>query len=230
MVVDNRTSFILNRDPKEWILLLQEVLGSVCVRNVHSQTRKRTSNSQTHRFLEVPSVYAEYTYIADIDIFITESVLDKRRLKQMATFNLPYSNIIRPGKARLTGVMLVRTRNFFTPAYKKAQDTAITGPVPDEMVLYDIVSRSGHGLPPATNMSDPLVVYRPTHGLHLSLNRGPGKPMCQWGLAAWCGFLAVRQVGDMLCAGSSGVIITRIFDMVIKQERGNMTHKGGTCS
>lgn len=227
MVVDNRTSFVLNQKHRsELVWFIQEFPGSLCVRNLLEKTRKRTGYSNTWRYLELPSVAAEYTYIGDVDIFLTESVLDKMRFEQMEHFGLPYSNVIRPGSKRLTGVMLVRSRDFFTQAYRNAQETAQTGRKLDEMVLYDIVSRAGLGLPGTDYKRDPFASYRPLHGLHLSSNRGPGKRLCLPGFSEWCDFLALPQFGNMLCAGSSGPMLMNFMDMVIKQEEGNMTVEG----
>merc|ERR1719162_2462708 len=104
------------------------------------------------------------------------------RFKQMEFFCLPYSNIVRdydvePEKRRLTGVMLVETERFYTPALIKAQAT-VNAIGNDEMFLYKIVVEAGIGIPDP-NTTDDLIRYRPLHGTHLSLSRGPPKKMCQ---------------------------------------------------
>lgn len=123
--------------------------------------------------------------MADIDVFLTENVLNSKRFQQMDNFKLPYSNMIRPHTTRLTGVMLVDTKRFYTETLIQAQQT-LDAAGNDEMFLYKkLVDKAGHGLPPDPSSSmikedDKLLAsYRPVHGVHLSFNRGPGKRLCQ---------------------------------------------------
>jgi hypothetical protein len=125
--------------------------------------------------MEPPVVSANYTYLGDTDILLTESVLTPMRLQQMEHFGIPYSNIIRPNTKRLTGVMLLKTDEFYTPTLleKQGKSQGTTG-----ATMYHLVKSSDLGLPKTVNKSDNWTTYRPIHELHLSTNRGPGKRMC----------------------------------------------------
>ena len=62
-------------------------------------------------------------------VFLTESALDPKRFKQMKEFNLPYRNIVRDHNItvrKLTGLMLVETKIFYSEALLKAQETVHT--------------------------------------------------------------------------------------------------------
>ena len=161
---------------------------AICVREYTGQPSKRTKVTNTWRYLEVPSRFsAKYTYIGDIDVFLTESVLDSGRFQQMNEFNLSYSNIVRDydkEPRRLTGLMLIETSRFYTEELLQAQ-AKLDARGNDEAFLYNIVEAAGLGIPPRNSTlttylkSQPLVSYRPAHGVHVSFNRGPGKRMCK---------------------------------------------------
>jgi len=159
--------------------------GSVCVRDYTSDHSKRTTTTNTWRYIEVPIRPAKYTYIGDVDLFLTESPLvDPLRHEQMKVFGIPYSNIVRDYTKvpqRLTGLMLVETERFYTRSLIKAQAT-INATGNDEAFLYNIVEKAGLGLPScpldSLNNCTRLLTYRPMHGIHLSFNRGPHKRMC----------------------------------------------------
>ena len=63
----------------------------------------------------MPHVVTKYTYMADVDIFLTESLLDPKRFKQMSFHNIPHSNIIHINTTMLTGVMLADTEKKIIP-------------------------------------------------------------------------------------------------------------------
>ena len=139
------------------------------------------------RFLEVPSVMTEFTYIADIDILILESV-STIHIRRMARQGLPYSNMLRPGRQALSGLHFTRSDAYYpvmTPAHTKL-DRA-------EYLLYDLVAGRGWGTPPHER--------RPgVHGYHLSPNRSPvslivdGRRAPSWGLdRSSSHFLAYRS-------------------------------------
>ena len=76
----------------------------------------------TRRFFEVPERAAKYTYVSDIDILITEAVVSEKRLEQMLHNHVPYSDVLRrPPTEALTGLILVETALFYTPALLAAQ-------------------------------------------------------------------------------------------------------------
>lgn len=195
VVSDPSAAFIDNHAAKLSWLLAEFGSDSLCARNMFPNMQNRTKTSNTYRFLEQPVRNATFTYIGDVDIFLTQSVLDPRRLQQMQRNNIPYSNIIRPNTTRLTGLMLLHTRDFYTPELLQAQqDLDANGN--DEEFLYQLVNASGLGLP-GTNET-----YRPAHGLHLSTNRGPGKRICLPDFendTRWCHVLSMPRLQEFLC-------------------------------
>ena len=204
LVVPNRKMFIARHIlALDW---LQEEFsykgaGSICVREYKEDHIKRTNTTNTWRYLEVPTLRAKYTYIGDVDLFLTESVLDPKRFEQMKEFKIPYSNIVRDYSAkypRLTGLMLLETEGFYTDALLKAQATIPAGGN-DEAFLYKIVVEAGIGIPPS-NSTSPLLKYRPGHGVHLSMNRGPGKLMCTRSKKEFDKLFSVDNISDYLLA------------------------------
>ena len=186
IIVPNRTIFLEQHVSS--LTWLQETFSNngtdaLCVREYADDHRMRTNNTNTWRYLEFPvRLSAKYTYIGDIDIFLMESVFSRgKRLAQMKEFKIPYSNFVRdysvePRLRRLTGVMMVETKEFYTHALRKAQGR-INATGNDEMFLYKIVEAAGLGIPPA-NSTSPLLEWRELHGIHLSYNRGPWMRMC----------------------------------------------------
>jgi hypothetical protein len=234
MVVQNQTDF-LQTHAKELVWIMNHFgIDSVCVRNMQPNITQRTNTSNTWRYLEPPVRHAQYTYIGDVDIFLTESVLDPKRMDQMKTWNIPYSNIIRPNTHRLTGVMLMRTNDFYTPKLLELQQTMTDVTGNDETVLYKIVNASGIGLPRLLNASDDdsLYQYRPLHGAHLTTSRGPGKRMCLTNFhdEHFCGLLSTRWLNEFLCLVSNNIVMDAI-QKISTQMKLKMTHKNRTkCS
>jgi len=106
LVVPNSTLFLKRHERALTVVKQLHGRRSMWVRE-YRVPRHRGVVPNTRRFLEVPEIAAEYVYIGDIDILITESVLSAGRLQQMR-HNAPYSNILRNSTRRLTGVILVR--------------------------------------------------------------------------------------------------------------------------
>lgn len=188
MVIINSTSFFQRHEASLTWLFQHSSAQSLCIRDFSPLSIKRTNIQNTWRYLELPTQSANYTFIGDIDILFTSSVLDPIRFEQMKYFGLPYSNIVRNLNAtsrRLTGVMLVETERFYTPDFVNAQQSLFPGSKNDEAFLYELVTKAGFGVPSpvskktlSLHSEEFLLRYRPTHGVHLSLNRGPGKRMC----------------------------------------------------
>lgn len=231
--LDDNT-FISRHASSLQFLLDQFGEDSVCVRALEkSRTLNRTRVPNTWRFLEVPVVRATYTYIGDIDVFLLKSVIDQGRLDQMEHWNLPYSNVIRPKTTRLTGLILVRTAEYYSEKLLAAMESVTVAAKNDEKVLYEIAAQA-HGLP-GTNASDFFATYRPSHGLHLSGNRGPGKRMCLpefTSMGLWCRFFGVPSLSEFLHV--SPIALTRLqemFDRVVLQMKGQMkVRKNGKSS
>ena len=216
IIVPSRDVFINeNSDGLAFMLMTPDM--NVCVREEQWQliqpirsrfTNKNISNPEkvklvphSLRMLEVPVVKADYVYLSDVDILLTESVVNSERLAQMQRHNLPYSNILRQNSSvpRLTGVFLARMEEFYSPAFRLQQHDAIYGlngfesKMNDENILAVMCNRS-HGLPgPDT--------YRPLHGVHLSYNRRtltssfniPVTPN------VWCPLMQANRSGTFLC-------------------------------
>lgn len=206
IVVENRINF-LKASGYCLSKILTLVDGYICVREYEwskNTTWKRTVPN-TPRFMEVPHLNSNYTYIGDIDIVYSESVLTAARLKQMERFNLPYSNVVRLNTQRLTGVMLVRTADFYTPAYLAKQQEFLHGNPSiaaenDEHVLY-LMCEQVHGLPHQNRSFDST--HRPVHGLHLSPSRGVFSrrtfPLPEL-RGQWCPVLTLPKLMSVLAA------------------------------
>ncbi len=119
------------------------------------------------RFLNESETQREFLYIGDIDMFIIEEITPKH-LMIMERFNLPYSNILRQGKKALSGLHFTRTNAFYP--LEKMEGSIVNL---DEAMLYQMVAKKGHDMPPEDFR------HRPSHGYHVSLNR---RPMCTHGL------------------------------------------------
>lgn len=114
----------------------------------------------TVRFIETPEERRRYTYITDIDIFLSVDGFARLHLEHMARTGLPYSNMVRPGTTRLTGLHFTETDATFPPPDLTDINLAQRN---DEEVLYEVMTRRGWRVP--TDQ------YRPVHGVHFSLNR-----------------------------------------------------------
>lgn len=234
MVVVNSTDFTnRKKGPLSWISkFANKKSGAICVRDYDKDHSKRTGISNTWRFLEVPYVKANYTYLADVDIYLRESVLQSKRLEQMSFFNLPYSNCIRPNTTRLTGVMLVETEKFYTTSLIKAQqEVDFSKGENDEVVLYKLANAT-HGLPTDaafanTSEEKAMAAYRPVHGIHLSYNRGPGKGLCQINYKTITNELfALPELNDFLCHDQSAYdMLSHVVNDSYIQDKFKMTNK-----
>jgi len=214
IVVQNRTAYILEyARALKW--LLNEHGQSLCIRNFQApiETLPHLTRN-TARFFEVPVVSSKYTYIGDTDILMFESaVYDSRRLQQMAFYNLPYSNVVRHGTKRLTGLMFVDTEKYYSEAFKKMIKN-FTNPEyklwigNDEAILYSMVE-GVHGLPSTVkDASNSLMGYRPSHGLHLSPNRLHNKNLgISSNIHEWCRILSARSIADFSCSHPAGCTV-----------------------
>lgn len=113
------------------------------------------------RFLLTPTVRSEYVYIGDIDVMILTDLAAPHRAEMERT-GLPYSNMVRPGQERLTGLHFTRWDAFYplTTIDDQPKLRAM-----DEHYLYQIILKRGLGLP--------LGEFRPMLGYHLTLSRSP---------------------------------------------------------
>lgn len=134
------------------------------------------------RFITEPLHRSKYVYIGDIDLFTLRSDILSTHLAHMQRTKLPFSNGVRKGTARLTGLHFVE-RDFQYPLPDLSD--LIGAKIGDEMLLYKIVERKlGCDMPE-------FEFFRPAHGVHLSPNRAPwgrtvnGKASPGWNLSSW---------------------------------------------
>jgi len=112
----------------------------------------------------------DHVYIGDIDILILENVT-KPHLEHMKKTGLPFSNIRRKGKDRLSGLHFTRV-NAFYPLPEHFDQLPIHA---DEELLFKIVEGHKLGTP------HPSETFRPLHGYHMSLSRPPVSSTHMWG-------------------------------------------------
>jgi hypothetical protein len=123
------------------------------------------------RWLETPERMSEYTYIGDVDILVLEGDITGAHVAHMTRTGLPYSNIVRPGTKRLSGLHFTRSDSYYPVQVPEQLHGS------DEEQLYQIVAARGDGMPAADDR------WRPGHGIHLSLNRAPtDQAQPHWGL------------------------------------------------
>lgn len=132
---------------------------------VREQSFPRRVIPNSVRFYEVPTLHGSYTYIGDVDIFITDPLVTQTHAAIMAETGLPYSNKVRGSGKKLSGLHCVKTDTYYTPALKAKQAELLAARDPktlDEAILLELC-RDVHGLTPNTK--------RPVHGLHVSYRR-----------------------------------------------------------
>ncbi len=112
------------------------------------------------RFLMEPSHRADYVYISDVDILILEKNITVTHIKKMNESGLPYSNIQRPNKRRLSGLHFTKWERYYPI---EEIDPEFVRDRSDEAILYELMRL--RGLLPAPNLG------RPVHGIHMSPNR-----------------------------------------------------------
>jgi hypothetical protein len=134
--------------------------------------RKRVADAV--RFLETPEEITEFTYIGDADMLILEGNIAAQHIAHMARIGLPYSNVLREGDPhKLSGLHFTRSDAHYPLKIPNGLDLHQHC----ENTLQALVLAKGLPLP------GPEVLWRPQHGIHLSLNRRPvdtGRP--HWGI------------------------------------------------
>ncbi|RYG98836.1 MAG: hypothetical protein EON58_05930 [Alphaproteobacteria bacterium] len=150
------------------------------------------------RFINQPSIKSDYVYISDIDIVTLVPDIILKHLTHMAQIGLPFSNIVRPGTNRLTGLHFAEY-DFQYPISDVSD--LIEGRINDEVLLYNIVQRK---------LERPIEIsqkFRPVHGIHVSPNRQPrghfknGVKRPGWGISlhrkAWAAFRSTSHFRAM---------------------------------
>ena len=142
--------------------------------------RSKPLMQNSYRFLLQPFLQAEFVYIGDIDIIITENVI-RKHMKYFSS-GLPYYNFIRPGAKRLSGLHLARYEHF----YPLAEDVWDYADLNDEEILYKSYETRNALCEEALV---PLFqeIGRPNCGIHVSTNRLPfsmSRERAGWGIYA----------------------------------------------
>lgn len=133
----------------------------------------KTMMPNTVRFVSEPVTQDEYVYISDIDIPIMETDFHKEHLNHMSNLGLEYSNMVRKGTKRLTGLHFTMFDSYYPIRIGNEIDLSKN----DEMILFDIVEGNGTKI-------DKDTMFRPVHGIHFSPNRpyvGEGHSIVGWG-------------------------------------------------
>jgi hypothetical protein len=131
----------------------------------------------TIRFINQPHCSGEYIYIGDIDVLILEQGFPNIHINHMRKNGLPYSNSVRPGTDRMSGLHFARYSSFYPLPDTSSIDLSLN----DERVLFKICKLKGIPLRPDAPW------FRPVHGIHLSPNREPemsmrgGRSIPGWG-------------------------------------------------
>ena len=151
----------------------------------------RTIPANAVRFVTEPATRADHVYISDVDILTLEPDILARHLAYLAETGLPYSNWVRDGTDRLTGLHFARWEFQYPPP---PFADLIVPKVNDEALLFRLVARRLGREPPR------LPRFRPVHGIHVSPNRAPrtqvrdGHTVPGWDVpphaAAWARFRA----------------------------------------
>ena len=113
----------------------------------------------TVRFVTQPTLKADYLYIGDADIFITEEITSQH-LANIEKYGLDFSNVVRTGKRRLTGLHFIEYDKMYPLPSLRGLNIKKKN---DEEVLYEMMDRKGYKMPP------PEAQFRPAHGLHISM-------------------------------------------------------------
>lgn len=125
--------------------------------------KDRVFTNNTKRFLMAPERRADVYYIGDVDIFIFDDCIEQFHKLQMMRNSVCYSNVVRPGTDRLTGLHACTDEWYFKTTYLR--NTLLTDFGNDEKGLYDLAMVFGK--PEFFTRGN----IRPVHGLHLSPNR-----------------------------------------------------------
>jgi hypothetical protein len=147
--------------------MLEQINKNFLIREPTYPRNKHIPN--TYRFFEKPHVDSVYTYIADIDIMFLGNDMVHQYESHWPN-NLPYNNMLRiENNFRLTGVHMVKTKEYFTDQLIKCQQKYYHGAIDsDENILGKMCSEV-FGLPDFSHR------FRPIYGIHFSPSRGANK-------------------------------------------------------
>lgn len=146
------------------------------INNLKLRSYDNNISAITYRFLEEPITKCKYTYIGDIDLFITENIL-KFHLNEMKKYDTIYDNKIRlENHDYLSGLHFVKTDEWYEKTketrkkYFNKIDSTKNNTENCERILKNIVLESNIKL--LDNVKE-NTFNRPAHGIHISLSRVP---------------------------------------------------------
>jgi len=119
------------------------------------------------RFIVQPQSYARYVYIGDVDTLLLESDILRNHLIKIKMNSLDFSNVVRPGTKRLTGLHFIAYDKMF-PARIESDINISTAN--DEELLYMLMDAKGFKMPSCS------LAARPVHGIHISFFSRPLLP------------------------------------------------------
>lgn len=169
-LVDDRELFLEKHNVAiEW--LNKEKNIEVLIRSVPVLSVKPKMENSI-RFLVEPYIKRDYVYIADIDIMLLENIFEWH--KPLFEYGLPYSNIVRKGSHRLTGLHFSKYDKMYPLPYIDDLVESVTN---DEALLFKIVDRKvgvySNSLYESVLIKHGVKPTRPLHGVHMSMNRLP---------------------------------------------------------
>jgi hypothetical protein len=114
-----------------------------------------------------------YVYIGDVDFLVVREAdgITGPHVDHCRRLQVPYSNVVRRGTQRLTGLHFIETTPYYDrmqPTLDKYVEQSGFLSRPNERVLFDLV-QEGIGIPRKRMRQFP---YRPHHGVHLGVLRG----------------------------------------------------------
>lgn len=156
------------------LLRKQLSLNFEVVENFYSNVK--TEHPKLLRWLIKEEYFLDFEniYFGDIDFLIVKesSSILKSHLKHCKKINLPYSNVIRRGSKRMSGLHFIKRKeyyekmneeiNYFINNSNKLKEFEILEKSPNEHFLYYLIYKKiGFGL------LDQIPPWRPHHGFHL---------------------------------------------------------------
>ena len=167
----------ISKDYKDKFLVRSEKIGSIDYKG-----SKIICTPNLTRFIVTPQVKCDNVYISDVDIICLEKNILNIHLNDMSKTGLKYSNVVRKKQTedqdyfRLTGLHFTPWENFYPlPNYDDLIERKIHNY--DEIFLYELVKKRF----PKFNYEN---IFRPVHGIHVSLNRPPVGDI-GWGIKKW---------------------------------------------
>lgn len=163
---------------KEHIKLLINRGNLVIIEKAFTNFPKSNQELKTLRWIMVPEMFDGYDniYVGDIDLLICRELrsLEEQHIVHCENINLPYSNSVRKGSTRLSGLHFIKKEDYYSKVllsinkYTKKLKEGKLFNVKNEVTLYNIIKDSGLGFSNGW--------FRPHHGLHIGLwRKGPRK-------------------------------------------------------